>query len=179
MVRETPSTRAVRLTERPQRSNSAHTSSPALRCSAEAAGAAAPACRDGSCASTSASPIRPPATQGSEVAAGRQKAQMRVACHGPLGLSTAPDAPHLAGQPAIYVAAQLRAYRSGASRHEVMAMIARPLSDDEIAQAIRPAAEEGERRSGVIGATLEATRQGLWFNSSREVERLVRRRPVV
>lgn len=76
----------------------------------------------------------PAAAQGSEVAAGRQKAQMCVACHGPLGLSSAPDAPHLAGQPAIYLAAQLRAYRSGARRHEVMAVIARPLSDDEIAQ---------------------------------------------
>lgn len=69
-----------------------------------------------------------------DVAAGRQKAQMCVACHGPLGISAAPDAPHLAGQPAIYLAAQLRAYKSGARRHEVMAVIAKPLSDDEIAQ---------------------------------------------
>jgi cytochrome c553 len=59
---------------------------------------------------------------------------MCVACHGPLGLSSAPDAPHLAGQPPIYLAAQMRAYRSGARRHEVMAVIAKPLSDDDIAQ---------------------------------------------
>jgi cytochrome c553 len=68
-----------------------------------------------------------------EVATGRQKAQMCVACHGALGVSTAPDAPHLAGQPAIYTAAQLKAYRSGVRRHEVMAVIAKPLSDDDIA----------------------------------------------
>lgn len=43
-----------------------------------------------------------------------------------------PDAPHLAGQPAMYLAAQLKAYRSGARRHEVMSVIAKPLSDDEI-----------------------------------------------
>jgi cytochrome c553 len=72
--------------------------------------------------------------QGNEVAAGRQKAQMCVACHGALGISSAPDAPHLAGQPPIYTAAQLRAYRSGARRHEVMAVIARPLTDDDISQ---------------------------------------------
>jgi cytochrome c553 len=65
--------------------------------------------------------------------AGRAKAQACSVCHGPLGISNAPDAPHLAGQPALYVEAQLRAYRSGARRHEVMAVMARPLSDDDIA----------------------------------------------
>lgn len=64
--------------------------------------------------------------------AGRAKAQACAVCHGPLGISSTPDAPHLAGQPAIYVAAQLRAYKSGARRHEVMAVMARPLSDDDI-----------------------------------------------
>jgi cytochrome c553 len=44
-----------------------------------------------------------------------------------------PDAPHLAGQPAIYLAAQLRLYRSGERKHEVMAVMARNLSDDDIA----------------------------------------------
>jgi cytochrome c553 len=53
-------------------------------------------------------------------------------CHGPNGISTAPDAPNIAGQPAIYLAAQLRAYRSGARKHEVMAVMAKPLTDDDI-----------------------------------------------
>ena len=35
-----------------------------------------------------------------DVEAGRAKSQMCAVCHGPLGISTAPDAPHLAGQPA-------------------------------------------------------------------------------
>lgn len=70
--------------------------------------------------------------------AGRQKAQQVCAvCHGPAGVSSAPDAPHLAGQPEIYLAAQLRAYRSGARRHEVMGVIAKPLSDDDIAALAR------------------------------------------
>jgi len=65
--------------------------------------------------------------------AGRAKAQACIVCHGPLGVSVAPDTPHLAGQPAIYLDAQLRAYRSGARKHEVMVVLARPLSDDDIA----------------------------------------------
>ena len=73
-----------------------------------------------------------PAAWAADAAAGRQKALACGVCHGPLGLSQAPDAPHLAGQPAMYLAAQLKAYRSGSRRHEVMAVIAKPLSDDDI-----------------------------------------------
>ena len=67
-----------------------------------------------------------------DVEAGRAKSQMCAVCHGALGISSAPDAPHLAGQPALYTAAQLKAYRSGARKHEVMAVMARMLSDDDI-----------------------------------------------
>jgi len=72
------------------------------------------------------------AASAAEVAGGREKAAACSVCHGPVGLSVTPDAPHLAGQPAQYLATQLRAYRSGARRHEVMAVIAKPLSDDDI-----------------------------------------------
>jgi len=73
------------------------------------------------------------AVPAADVDAGRAKAQACAVCHGPLGLSTTPDAPNLAGQPSIYLAAQLRAYRSGARKHEVMAVMAKPLSDEDIA----------------------------------------------
>lgn len=65
-------------------------------------------------------------------AAGRAKAAACAVCHGQAGLSTQPDAPHLAGQPAIYLEEQLRAYRSARRRHEVMNVIAKPLTDAEI-----------------------------------------------
>ena len=64
--------------------------------------------------------------------AGRQKAAVCSVCHGALGVSGAPDTPHLAGQPAIYLSAQLKAYRSGERKHEVMAVMAKPLSDADI-----------------------------------------------
>lgn len=73
------------------------------------------------------------AARADDVDAGRAKAQACAVCHGPLGISVAPDAPNLAGQPAIYLAAQLRAYRSGARRHEVMNVMAKPLADADIA----------------------------------------------
>ena len=73
------------------------------------------------------------AQSAADVASGRQKAQACAVCHGQLGVSSAPDAPNLAGQPALYTAAQLRAYRSGARKHEVMAVLAKALTDDDIA----------------------------------------------
>ena len=73
-----------------------------------------------------------PAADASDASAGRQKAQACAVCHGALGLSVTPDAPSLAGQPALYLAAQLRAYRSGIRKHEVMVLMAKPLSDDDI-----------------------------------------------
>ncbi len=55
-----------------------------------------------------------------------------VMCHGVLGLSATPDAPHLANQPRIYLVAQLKAFRSGSRQHAVMNVIAKPLTDDDI-----------------------------------------------
>ena len=69
-----------------------------------------------------------------DAALGRQKAMMACAvCHGPMGLASMPSAPHLAGQVPDYLAEQLRNYRSGKRAHEVMAVIARQLSDEDIA----------------------------------------------
>lgn len=65
--------------------------------------------------------------------AGRAKAAACAVCHGQTGISTAPNAPHLAGQPAAYVEEQLRSFRSGKRRSEVMNVVAKPLSDADIA----------------------------------------------
>jgi cytochrome c553 len=67
-----------------------------------------------------------------DAVAGRAKAQACAVCHGAVGLSTQPDAPNLAGQPAVFLSTQLRAYRSGERRHEVMNIMAKTLSDDDI-----------------------------------------------
>jgi len=67
-----------------------------------------------------------------DVAAGRKKATACQTCHGMDGIAKLPDAPHLAAQPAAYLERELRAYRSGARRNEVMSIAAKALSDDDI-----------------------------------------------
>ncbi len=70
--------------------------------------------------------------QARDPVAGQKLAGMCAACHGLQGLSTLPNAPNLAGQPAIYVAEQLKNYRSGSRKNEVMTIIAKPLTDEQI-----------------------------------------------
>jgi cytochrome c553 len=68
-----------------------------------------------------------------DIQKGRQQAAMACAvCHGPLGIAPMPSAPNLAGQQELYLSEQLKAYRSGKRRHEVMGVISKPLTDEEI-----------------------------------------------
>ena len=70
-----------------------------------------------------------------DVAAGKAKSRTLACavCHGALGVSNAPETPHLAGQPEGYITGQLKAYRSGKRTHEVMSVVAKPLTDADIA----------------------------------------------
>jgi cytochrome c553 len=54
-------------------------------------------------------------------------------CHGLDGIAKTPDAPNLAGESAIYIAKQLKAFRGGERKHEQMTIIASGLSDEDIA----------------------------------------------
>lgn len=76
--------------------------------------------------------LSPGQAQARDPVAGKIRAGMCATCHGPLGLSQMPNAPHLAGQPAIYLVEQLKNYRSGKRQHDVMSVIAKPLTDQEI-----------------------------------------------
>jgi cytochrome c553 len=64
--------------------------------------------------------------------AGKSASGACAACHGRDGIAMAPDAPNLAGQPADYLAEQLRAYRDGDRTHEQMSLIAKGLEEAEI-----------------------------------------------
>ena len=74
-----------------------------------------------------------PSTAWADAGAGRAKAQMCTPCHGANGLAVTPNTPHLAGQPEPYLVDQLKAYRSGKRAHEVMGVVAKPLTDADIA----------------------------------------------
>jgi cytochrome c553 len=70
--------------------------------------------------------------QAGDAAAGKTRAAMCTTCHGPLGISQLPNAPHLAGQPEIYITEQLKNYRNSKRANEVMAVIAKTLTDKDI-----------------------------------------------
>lgn len=65
--------------------------------------------------------------------AGRELAGQCRTCHGLEGLSPIPIAPHIGGEPASYIARQLRAFRDGTREHEMMSVVAATLSDQQIA----------------------------------------------
>lgn len=65
--------------------------------------------------------------------AGRAKAMQCQACHGLDGKSKLPEAPNLAGQVEQYLAKALKDYKTGARKDEIMNMMAKPLSDADIA----------------------------------------------
>jgi cytochrome c553 len=54
------------------------------------------------------------------------------ACHGADGIGISSEVPNLAGQKVAYLQAQLRAFRSGERKHDVMNPIARQLSDADV-----------------------------------------------
>jgi cytochrome c553 len=64
--------------------------------------------------------------------AGATKAAVCAACHGPNGNSVNPEWPRLAGQNAVYIAEQLRLFRSGVRNNPVMKPLASALSDQDI-----------------------------------------------
>jgi len=73
-----------------------------------------------------------PASAG-DAKAGRKAALACQTCHGLDGLSKLPEAPNLAGQVEPYLIKALNEYRDGTRRNEIMNVVAKPLSDAEIA----------------------------------------------
>lgn len=73
-----------------------------------------------------------PLTQG-KATDGATKTVVCAACHGPNGNSVNPDWPRLAGQSAVYVAGQLRLFRSQVRPNPMMMPLAAALSDQDIA----------------------------------------------
>jgi len=107
----------------------AHTLAVGQASPAAAAPAAAPA-SVAPAAAASPAPLDPFAT--GKAASGEAKAALCSACHGPNGNSANPVWPRIAGQSAVYVAEQLRLFRSGVRDNPVMKPLASALSDQDI-----------------------------------------------
>jgi cytochrome c553 len=65
--------------------------------------------------------------------AGRRKAQVCAACHGPDGNATIPGTPSLAGQPVFFTHWQLIKYRDGRRKDPQMSPLAEKLEDADMA----------------------------------------------
>jgi cytochrome c553 len=72
------------------------------------------------------------AAEAGDAAIGKRKAKMCQTCHGIDGLARIPTAPHIAGESQVYLVTQLKAFRSGTRTHEIMSLIAKDLSDEDI-----------------------------------------------
>lgn len=68
-----------------------------------------------------------------KAAAGREKAAQCQPCHGLDGVARLPNAATIAGESEIYLAKQLKAFRTGERVDEQMSIIAEALSDEDIA----------------------------------------------
>ena len=67
-----------------------------------------------------------------DAAAGKAKAAVCAACHGPAGVSVNPAWPSLAGQQPVYLAKQIRLFRDGVRVEPTMQPFVQNLSDEDI-----------------------------------------------
>ncbi|SAL00908.1 cytochrome c family protein [Caballeronia calidae] len=74
-----------------------------------------------------------PSFAAGDVKAGRTKAAQCAACHGIDGMSKLPEAPNLAGQTEEYLVKALNDFRTGERKNEMMSMMAKTLSDADVA----------------------------------------------
>ena len=72
------------------------------------------------------------AAAGADIEAGRQKAQVCVACHGPEGNSANPVMPTLAGQPAQFISIELFQFREGNRKDPQMTPMAASLTNADM-----------------------------------------------
>ncbi len=73
-----------------------------------------------------------PVLNAADLAAGKAAARSCNVCHGTNGLATNPEAPNLAGESAVYIEKQLRAFKSGERQHRQMSIIASGLDLETI-----------------------------------------------
>ncbi len=73
-----------------------------------------------------------PAFAAGDAAAGKAKAVLCAACHGPDGISKVDTQPNLAGQKQGYLIAQIKAFREGKRVNPLMAPMVKNLTDADI-----------------------------------------------
>ena len=67
-----------------------------------------------------------------DLAAGKEKAELCVGCHGENGISQTDNVPSLAGQPDLFLQWQLVFFRSGTRKNEQMQPVVEQLNNEDI-----------------------------------------------
>lgn len=67
-----------------------------------------------------------------DMAKGKQTASTCVGCHGANGIASNPVWPNLAGQNTAYLVSQLKAFKDGTRKNELMSPMAQSLSDEDV-----------------------------------------------
>jgi cytochrome c553 len=67
-----------------------------------------------------------------DIAAGKEKAELCIGCHGEAGISQTENIPSLAGQPDQFIQWQLVFFRAGARKNEQMQPIVEQINNDDI-----------------------------------------------
>jgi len=75
----------------------------------------------------------PPSALAADAAAGKEKAKKCQTCHGIDGAAKQPHVPNIGGESDIYLIKQLKAFRSGERQDPQMSIMAKPLTDEDIA----------------------------------------------
>jgi len=73
-----------------------------------------------------------PGVYAGDAAAGKEKSQSCVSCHGVNGRSNNPDNPNLAGQKKNYLITAIKAYKTGERKDPMMNTLVGGLSDADI-----------------------------------------------
>jgi cytochrome c553 len=97
-----------------------------------------------------------------DINAGRAKAQVCIACHGPEGNSIDPATPSLAGQPQQFLVTALFMFREGNRKNPLMTPLAANLSNTDLndlaayfsAQKATPPARPGDPQKNAAGKLL-------------------------
>src|SRR5215213_9323373 len=115
-----------------------------------------------------------------DLAAGKEKAELCITCHGEGGISETEKIPSLAGQPDLFIQWQLVFFRAGTRKSEEMQPVVEPLNNEDIRNlgayfaSLAPARARRPPRAGVATGAIPtlmpaAKRCLVWPASARTI----------
>ena len=123
------------------------------------------------------------AAPAADITAGKEKAEMCIACHGEGGISQIEKMPSLAGQPDQFIQWQLVFFRAGTRKNEQMQPVVEQLSNEDIRNlgayfaTLTPPKAQAGRKSGSVGRARRPPRAGVAPRAIPTITPAARRSP--